>query len=474
MKPSIRTIVLLLFLFSFCAPNLLAAWHTETVDSGGDVGRYSSLKIDASGCAHICYFDATNDQVKYATNASGSWTFEVIDSLISTYGDCSLTLDSNGKAHVCYAYATGVSFKYATNKTGVWVTEGLSTSFDTGRNNSIAVDAWDNVHISYTIWSSTSFKTMLMYATNASGTWDKDLVDSSDTGDENSIAVDSVGNIHISYQDNDDLWYVTNSTGAWVREHLEWRGEYSSLAIDSLDNVHVSYGQFKELRHATKSGGSWSTDVLVNTYDPEHTSIGIDSKDQVHISYYYKGYYNLCYATVDSGVWTTETVDSASSTGEYSSLSIDPWDCVHISYFRHTNIQDLKYANKRSLTTDVSEINGSTGGIANLSLNAGVANGGRSYLLFGSVSGVTPGSPLPGGFVVLPLNWDIFTNFVFELRNTPTFSNFQANLDAQGAAAAQFNLFPVTLPSAVPVYFAYALAPPWNFVSNPVLINVAP
>ena len=41
---------------------------TTTVDSNGDVGRYSSIGLDASGRAHISYADYTLQDLKYATS----------------------------------------------------------------------------------------------------------------------------------------------------------------------------------------------------------------------------------------------------------------------------------------------------------------------------------------------------------------------------------------------------------------------
>lgn len=152
---------------------------------------------------------------------------------------------------------------------------------------------------------------------------------------------------------------------------------------------------------------------------------------------------------------------------------MDPWGYIHISYFDKGNL-DLKYADNPTLTTDVTGMSGATGGTTNFFLTAGAANAGRTYILLGSVTGTEPGWPLPGGMAVLPLNWDIFTNYVFLLSNTPVFPNFQGTLDTEGTATAQFNLAPITLTSTVTTYFAYALSAPWNFVSNPVVINVFP
>ena len=75
-----------------------------------------------------------------------------------------------------------------------------------------------------------------------------------------------------------------------------------------------------------------------------------------------------------------------------------------------------------ALTADRSELSAATGGTVHFSLFAGKDNAGRSYLLVGSMSGTDPGTPLPGGMATLPLNWDLFTNLVISLMNTPFFS----------------------------------------------------
>jgi hypothetical protein len=115
------------------------------------------------------------------------------------------------------------------------------------------------------------------------------------------------------------------------------------------------------------------------------------------------------------------------------------------------------------------------GGTINFFLEAGAGSGNRNYVLLGTVSGTTPGTPLPGGTVTLPLNWDLFTNLVIDLINTSIFDKFMGILDADGSASAKMNLG--TLPPGyvgTVMHFAYGLNTPWDFASNPVAIEIVP
>ena len=102
-------------------------------------------------------------------------------------------------------------------------------------------------------------------------------------------------------------------------------------------------------------------------------------------------------------------------------------------------------------------------------------DGNRFYLLLVSLSGTEPGTPLPGEFAVLPLNFDWFTNVGLLYINSQVFKQFLGVLSPDGKAWAQFNahtFIPTSAP--FPVSFAYALNNTWNFVSNPVNVVVMP
>lgn len=130
----------------------------------------------------------------------------------------------------------------------------------------------------------------------------------------------------------------------------------------------------------------------------------------------------------------------------------------------------------KPLMTDVYSISEATGGTVNFSLLAGQENAFRCYILLGGVTGTSPGIPLPGGMATLPLNWDVFTQLVVSLMNTSIFMNFMGALDASGNGTAVLNTLGPLPPgtAGITFNFAYALNKDWDYVSNPVFIDVVP
>ena len=67
---------------------------------------------------HISYYDYTNADLKYATNASGNWVKTTVDSAGRCWTVHSIAIDSNNKAHISYYDNTNDDLKYATNASG--------------------------------------------------------------------------------------------------------------------------------------------------------------------------------------------------------------------------------------------------------------------------------------------------------------------------------------------------------------------
>lgn len=121
------------------------------------------------------------------------------------------------------------------------------------------------------------------------------------------------------------------------------------------------------------------------------------------------------------------------------------------------------------------QIPAASGSTIDFSLDAGIDNAGRNYLLVGSTSGTEPGTLLPGGIATIPLNRDWFTDFILARLNTGVFDRFWGTLDVSGKATAILNAPPLQ-PGWIgkTMHFAFAVAGPWDYVSNAVPIEVIP
>ena len=79
--------------------------------------------------------------------------------------------------------------------------------------------------------------------------------------------------------------------------------------------------------------------------------------------------------------------------------------------------------------------------------------------------------------MTVPVNWDVLTNLVLSLANTPAFVNFLAPLDGTGTSTATFDTFG-PLPGAtvgLTLEFAFAVGDnPWDYASIPVSIQILP
>ena len=96
-----------------------SGWQIETVDVSPGVGRYASIAIDSLGNVHISYYDATNGDLKYATNKLGPWTAIKIDTgNVGMFS--SIAVDSNDRVHIAYYDLMYGDLKYATNMSGAW------------------------------------------------------------------------------------------------------------------------------------------------------------------------------------------------------------------------------------------------------------------------------------------------------------------------------------------------------------------
>jgi hypothetical protein len=106
-----------LMLPSAAQPASALTWTVEVVDSLGYVGKFPSIAIDADGFPHISYRNKdseVNGSLKYAVKtASGAWLIEEPDTVGNVGRHTSLALDAGGLPHISYFDESNLDLKYA-------------------------------------------------------------------------------------------------------------------------------------------------------------------------------------------------------------------------------------------------------------------------------------------------------------------------------------------------------------------------
>jgi hypothetical protein len=191
----------------------LTHWFTYTLDDVGEVGKYTSLTVNAANIPYISYYDETNGdlKLKYQTPFhiwAPSVTVDAGGPLNEDVGwYTSIALDNLGNPHISYYDYTNGDLKYAfwegsvfPAAGGAWNISTLQDVGDVGRFTSLEIYQADNSrHLCYYDYTNKD----LMYARFSGGIWEFQTVDNlGDVGLYCSIDLTILGQPAISYYDN--------------------------------------------------------------------------------------------------------------------------------------------------------------------------------------------------------------------------------------------------------------------------------
>ncbi len=355
-----------------CAVTETASMTITTALSPGLVGRYTSIAVTAAGTEFVAHYDATNTNVLHTSGAAGgpygTLTIDAGPTGTQNVGDSegiSIALDAGGFSHVAAWDATNRDLRYATNAGGSFVATTIESAGDVGRTPRIEVSpAGDSIQILH-VESVSGSQNNLRRAVFASGSWTFEPVFSGEWIPYLSFAIDSAGNPHVSFLNVTGggaeyrLMHGSKTGGAaWAFTEVDASAGFkqSSIAIDPSGFPHVVFnGRLtpsspEALLHATNASGAWTVEAAHE--DPSgfavlgrHNSIAIDSSTgRIHVAYHDATQADLRYARKDpGGAWVRRLIDSGGSVGTETGIAVDGSGAVHISYHDATN-GDLKIA----------------------------------------------------------------------------------------------------------------------------------
>lgn len=125
------------------------AWQVEVVDSPGIVGSYTSLAFSPEGIPFISYFDDTANDLKVAYKPAETWVATAIDTGGTVGQYTSIAFDKDGFPAISYYDASNSALKIARFNGIAWVIEEVDNSGSVGQYSSLKFDPDGNPAISY-------------------------------------------------------------------------------------------------------------------------------------------------------------------------------------------------------------------------------------------------------------------------------------------------------------------------------------
>ena len=293
-------------------------WDTEeTVDSGGDVGRYVSMAIAPDGSEHIAYMAYTdqtefgwtnNSAPRIASNSGTGWTFETLSETRSNGWYTDIAIDSAGNRMVSFTNSSGIynHVMVARDQTGNWVEESVTA------NGTFASVAYVN-DVAHVAYYSSNPQMIRLAVDNGSG-WDI-----------HNITTDGVVNTYrldLDVTADDKLLVAYHRGTDQASDNLCDAPQECTIQVAEWNGSEFTYHQIAKL----------PTDGAI------HPSVDSDVAGRIHVAWYNNDMDTLQVASPTRTGHETLTLIPDVTSGLYPKLLVDENGWEHIWY--HTVATD--------------------------------------------------------------------------------------------------------------------------------------
>lgn len=296
------------------------------LDTAGDVGLFTAITVDNLNHTHISYLskdsNATNIELRYATNSSGKWTIKKL----YQPRDLSYTAigwDQDNDVPVAFKDGPNIYYIYA-NQSSLTPRKVQTTYYPThGPSLSIAIiDTINYYDFLFPAYSYDSFTGYYYFA----------LLQASSSGFQYGMALSATTSpdapciVYIPENKRFFSFVQSNTVFSWICS------DYSSIYAHELDIPKSTIGSLaigKSNRYAVLDSKSTVKDLRKILPDSlkgliwQFSSIAVDSNDYVHISCFDKINCRLLYFNNIGGKWTSVTIDSSSDRGDTMSVIVE-------------------------------------------------------------------------------------------------------------------------------------------------------
>jgi len=218
-------------------------WSLQTIDSG-NTGAYLSMDFGPLDEVHVAYIDLA-DSVVALSNYGAGWIGGVVEA--GTFRYPSIRSDSLGKLAIAYMdYSSSKDLRLALESGGSWSWQTPASSGDTGWYAELEFDSLDRTHIVYRE-RLVGLPDDIHYAWWTGGGWNDTTAATLELGDTEvdlGFALDRFDHAHICATTfGAELYYVSNTSGAWASELIASGVERCAIAVDSLGLAHILYNR---------------------------------------------------------------------------------------------------------------------------------------------------------------------------------------------------------------------------------------